>query len=131
MELVESGLPGFDLPVCFGGWGKAPMLTVLRSVFPGIVVPTGVPSAVKVGTEGELPCRGPGRWGRAEEETVRFPAAGLGRSEVEGDRWDVATPMLECRVFATGSEGRGPVGGAMEGREGRGRVLPDMLTSQQ
>jgi hypothetical protein len=34
MELVDKGLFGADLPVCLGGWGNAPMLTVFRSVFP-------------------------------------------------------------------------------------------------
>jgi hypothetical protein len=61
VELVESGLLGLDLPVCLGGCGNAPMLTVLRSVFPWGIAPTGVPSAVSVGTEGEFPCLGPGR----------------------------------------------------------------------
>jgi hypothetical protein len=60
-ELVESGLLGADLPVCLGGCGKAPMLTVFRSDFPWGSAPTGVPSAVSVGTEGELPCLAPGR----------------------------------------------------------------------
>lgn len=123
VELVDKGLPGFDRPVPLGGCGKAPMLTVLRSDLPGGRDPTGMPSAVRVGTEGELPCRGPGRWGSADDETARF--ARDGKFELEEDR--VATPIFECRVFATGSEGRGPVGGAMEGREGRGRLLLDML----
>jgi hypothetical protein len=61
MELVDKGLFGADFPVCLGGWGNAPMLTVLRSVFPWGMEPTGVPSAVRVGTEGELPCLVPGR----------------------------------------------------------------------
>jgi hypothetical protein len=34
---------------------------------------------------------------------------------------------LELLDFATGSEGKGPVGGAIEGREGRGSELPDMM----
>jgi NADH:ubiquinone oxidoreductase subunit E len=34
VELADSGLLGFDLPVCLGGCGNAPMLTVFRSVFP-------------------------------------------------------------------------------------------------
>lgn len=34
MELADSGLLGFDLPMCLGGCGNAPMLTVLRNVFP-------------------------------------------------------------------------------------------------
>jgi len=39
--------------------------------------------------------------------------------------------MFEWRVFATGSEGNGPVGGAIEGREGRGSVVPDILNCLQ
>lgn len=46
---------------------------------------------------------------------------------MEGLRGD-APPMLEWRVLGTGSEGSGPVGGAIEGREGRGSVVLDMLT---
>jgi hypothetical protein len=61
MELVDRGLFGADFPVWLGGRGNAPMLTVLRSVFPWGIEPTGVPSAVRVGTEGELPCLEPGR----------------------------------------------------------------------
>jgi hypothetical protein len=61
VELAESGLLGADLPVCLGGCGNAPMLTVFRSDFPGGNAPTGVPSAVNVGTDGELPCFAPGR----------------------------------------------------------------------
>jgi hypothetical protein len=34
VELVESGLEGFDLTLCLGGCGKEPMLTVLRNDFP-------------------------------------------------------------------------------------------------
>jgi hypothetical protein len=59
VELADSGLPGFDLPMCLGGCGNAPMLTVFRSVFPGGSKPAGGPSAGSMGTEGELPCRGP------------------------------------------------------------------------
>lgn len=36
-------------------------------------------------------------------------------------------PALALRDFATGSEGSGPVGGAIEERAGRGSELPDML----
>jgi hypothetical protein len=35
---------------------------------------------------------------------------------------------FEVRDLATGSEGKGPVGGAMEGLDGRGIVLPDILS---
>lgn len=106
------------------------MLTVFRSVLPSGSEPTGAPSAVNVGTEGELPCLVAGLCGNADEETARLATAGLGSSEVDGARW--ATPMLECRVFATGSEGRGPVGGAIEGRDGRGSVfVPDMVNRQE
>jgi hypothetical protein len=61
VELAERGLFGADLPMCLGGCGKAPMLTVFRSDFPGGSDPTGAPSAVSVGTEGELPCFEPSR----------------------------------------------------------------------
>lgn len=33
-----------------------------------------------------------------------------------------AGPTFETRDFATGSEGSGPVGGAIDGRDGRGSV---------
>jgi hypothetical protein len=58
VEHAESGLLGFDLPMCLGGCGKAPMLTVLRRLLPCGNEPTGAPSAVSVGTEGELACLG-------------------------------------------------------------------------
>lgn len=123
-ELADSGLLGFDRMVCRGGCGKAPMLTVFRSVFPCGTLPTGTPSAVTVGIDGEVRCLGE-EWGSAEDDTVRTGAPG--RSELEGLRGE-ATPMLECRVFGTGREGSGPVGGAIEGRDGRGSVVLDMLT---
>jgi hypothetical protein len=50
----------------------------------------------------------------------------LARDDVEGERSE-GEPMLEGRCLETGSEGRGPVGGAMEERAGRGRAVPDML----
>lgn len=37
---------------------------------------------------------------------------------------------MDVRDLATGNEGNGPVGGAIEGREGRGSVLPDMVVAQ-
>jgi hypothetical protein len=43
VELVESGLLGFERPMCRGGCGNAPMLTVLRSPFPGGSAPVGPP----------------------------------------------------------------------------------------
>jgi hypothetical protein len=61
IELVESGLCGADLPICLGGWGKAPMLTVFRSVLPGGNGPAGALSVVNVGTGGELACLELGR----------------------------------------------------------------------
>lgn len=128
IELVESGLLGFDLPMCLGGCGNAPMLTVFRSDFPCGKAPTGTPSAVSVGTEGELLCLGT-RYDSADDDTARLATGALGRSEPEGLR--CTTPMFEWRVFATGSEGRGPVGGAIDGREGRGSVLPDMMIASQ
>lgn len=53
---------------------------------------------------------------------------GLGRP-LEGVRRP-AGPTFDERCFGTGSEGsegRGPVGGAMDERAGRGSVVPDML----
>jgi hypothetical protein len=47
-----------------------------------------------------------------------------GSNEPRGD-----APMFELLDFATGNEGRGPVGGAIDGRAGRGSELPDMLTA--
>jgi hypothetical protein len=61
VELVESGLVGFDLPMCLGGCGNAPMLTVFRSVFPGGSGPAGPLLAGRVGTEGDVVCFEPGR----------------------------------------------------------------------
>lgn len=51
--------------------------------------------------------------------------AGEGSSEAEDDR--DAGLTLETRDFATGRAGRGPVGGAIEGRDGRGRVVVVMV----
>jgi hypothetical protein len=48
----------------------------------------------------------------------------LGSNEPRG-----AAPMLELLDFATGNEGKGPVGGAIDGRAGRGSELPDILTA--
>lgn len=122
VELVDKGLAGFDRPMCFGGCGKAPMLTVFLSDFPAGKGPAGPPSAERTGTEGEVVCRGPGRAGSAEEETALIAVAGLGRSELR-----VVGPTFELRDLGMGSEGKGPVGGAIEGRAGRGSELPDML----
>lgn len=51
--------------------------------------------------------------------------ANAGRSEPGEER--EAGLTLEARDFATGNEGSGPVGGAIEGREGRGSVWLVML----
>ena len=48
----------------------------------------------------------------------------LGSNEPRG-----AAPMLELLDFATGNEGKGPDGGAIDGRAGRGSELPDILTA--
>ena len=39
----------------------------------------------------------------------------------------VVGPTWELRDLGTGSEGKGPVGGAIEGRDGRGSELADMV----
>lgn len=106
------------------------MLTVFRSDFPGGSGPAGDSVVVRVGKlEAELvwPLGSPGRCGSAEEETALLAAvllllaARAGSSEPGEERAEVGA-VFETRVFATGSEGSGPVGGAMDGREGRGRV---------
>lgn len=95
------------------------MLTVLRNDLPGGSGPAGESSAVRVGRlEAEFVWPFPDRWGRADEETALLATAGLGSSE-PGEARDAGL-TLETRDFAMGSEGSGPVGGAMEGREGRG-----------
>lgn len=58
VELVDSGLVGFDRPICFGGWGNAPMLTVLRRDRPAGSGPARPLSAGSSGTEGEVVCFG-------------------------------------------------------------------------
>jgi hypothetical protein len=64
---------------------------------------------------------GVGRCGRAEDETARIPDAGEESSE--GGDGREAGLLLGCLDFGTGNEGRGPVGGAIEGRDGRGSVV--------
>lgn len=127
VELADSGLGGWlpSLLACFGGWGKAPMLTVFRSDLPGGSGPADDSVVVRVGTlEAELVwVFGLGRCGRAEEETALLAVVLLARagSSEPGDERE-AGAIFETRDFATGSEGSGPVGGAMDGRDGRGRV---------
>jgi hypothetical protein len=50
---------------------------------------------------------------------------GDGSSDAEDVR--EAGLVLDGRDLGTGSDGSGPVGGAMEGREGRGNVVVDMV----
>jgi hypothetical protein len=117
--LEASGLLGV-LETCLGGCGNAPMLTTLRSDFP-CGGPAAACSAVVVATEGEVHCFvAPGRAGEFEYDMARFE--GLGRP-LEGIRRPAGLVCVE-RCFGTGSDGRGPVGGAMERR---GSWLPDML----
>lgn len=121
--LEASGLLGV-LPMCLGGCGNAPILTTLRKDFPGNGGPPDACSAAIVGTEGDVTCLVPGEYGEFEYETARFE--GLGRPlerPLEGIRRP-AGPTFEGRCFGTGSDGRGPVGGATERR---GRVLPAIL----
>lgn len=110
------------------------MLTVFRSVRPGGKGPAGLSAPASVGmVVVEFVCPlGVGRWGNAEEETARLVEEGDGSNE-EGDRGEEvteakeATEATEVRDLGTGSDGRGPVGGATEGREGRGRVVVVMV----
>jgi hypothetical protein len=126
VELVDSGLVGTDLPTCRGGCGNAPMLTVLRSDLPTGRAPGRPSSPGNEGTEGEraLLCFELGRYDSADEERARLVLVAEGSNEPRG-----AAPMLEPLDFATGNEGRGPVGGAIEGRAGRGSELPDISTA--
>ncbi len=121
VELADSGLLGFDLPMCLGGCGNEPMLTVFRSVLPPDNAPAELSVAGKEGTEGEVMCFAPAR-GRADEDTARFAVEGLGRSEPRP-----VVPTFEVRVLGTGNEGKGPVGGAIDGLDGRGSELTDMM----
>lgn len=121
VELADSGLVGLERPICLGGWGKEPILTVFRSDFPGGSEPAALTSAEKVGTEGEVTCFGPGLCVITEVDTARLADAGLGSREPREP-----APKLGLRVFATGRDGSGPVGGAMEGLAGRGRELVDI-----
>lgn len=125
VRLAESGLEGLEIPICLGGCGNAPMLTVFRSVLPAGSGPAGPSSACKVGTDGEFVCFAPARYGNAEEETARFAVAGLGSIELRR-----GPGLLEPLDLATGNDGRGPVGGAIEGLEGRGSELVDMFVSR-
>jgi len=121
VELADSGLGGWppSLLTCFGGCGKEPMLTVLRRDLPGGSGPARESDVLRVGrVEVELVWPlGVGRMGRAEEDTALLLAR-AGSSEPGEER--EAGLMFEMRDFATGSEGSGPVGGAIEGRDGRG-----------
>jgi len=56
VELVDSGLVGFDRPPCLGGCGKEPMLTVLRSDFPTGSDPAAPASGGNDGTDGDVRC---------------------------------------------------------------------------
>lgn len=109
--------------LCLGGCGKAPMLTTLRNDFP-CGGPAAARSAAIVGTEGEVMCFPGLGGGRCGEELARFE--GLGRP-LEGIRRPAGLVFNE-RCFGTGSEGRGPVGGATERR---GSALPDMLAERR
>jgi len=117
VELADSGLGGWLEVLPVGGCGKAPMLTVLRRPFPAGRGPAGEGLALSVGTVDDeyVWWFGEGRCGSAEEDTARLAMPAPGSSEARE-----AGVTLETRDFATGSEGSGPVGGAMEGREGRG-----------
>lgn len=108
------------------------MLTVLRSVLPAGKAPAGESGRVEMDAceeGGGFPLED-GRIGRADEETARLAAAGAGSREPEVARDADAVPTLETRDFATGNEGSGPVGGATEGREGRGREWFFMLLKE-
>lgn len=102
------------------------MLTVFRSVFPGGSGPAWASVGLIVGTlEAELVWPfDDGRWGSAETDTARADA---GVANIEDEEVRDAGPMFETRDLGTGSDGRGPVGGAIEGRDGRGSVVVAMV----
>jgi hypothetical protein len=100
------------------------MLTVFRSPFPAGRGPAGASSVRSVGkVEDEwVWFFGEGRCGSAEEDTARLAMLDAGSSDARA-----AGLALGPRDFATGSEGSGPVGGAIEGREGRGSACVVMF----
>lgn len=107
------------------------MLTVFRSDFPGGRGPAADSVAVRVGMVGTLEAEFV--WplvGRCGEETalLLLLLARAGSSEPDGCR-RAGAPPFETRDFATGSEGSGPVGGAIDGRDGRGSVWLVILVS--
>jgi hypothetical protein len=63
-----------------------------------------------------------GRYGSDDDDRARFVLEAPGSNE---DR--VVGPTLELLDLGTGNEGKGPVGGAIEDRAGRGSELLDML----
>jgi hypothetical protein len=129
--VVEEGLV-FLLPfgAFLGGWGKEPILMVLRSVLAGLAA-GDMPFAAALGPgklEAEpfcaFACAAGDRVGSAEEAD-RCWVSGAGSSEAPEPLLDtgvVGVPNSDFRVFGTGSEGRGVFGGPSEGREGRGKV---------
>lgn len=94
------------------------MLTVLRRVLPAGVLSAAESFAVVL-TVGMVVVE---RFLRGRDEDAARIEAG-GRSEEAGVAGGFCDTVGWCwsRVLETGSEGRGPVGGLNEGREGRGR----------
>jgi hypothetical protein len=85
-----------------------------------------------VGTlEVELAWAFGGRWGKAEEDTARAVVVGGIRDAAEPLLLEATEPFIEPTEFfldfVTGSEGRGPVGGLSDGRDGRGSVVAMMF----
>jgi len=102
------------------------MLTVFRSVLPAGNGPAGESVAGSAGIL-EMELVWPlvdSRWGNPDDVTARMPEGDPIGEAVEIRDGEFA---LLPRVFGTGSEGSGPVGGAIDGRDGRGRVAAMVL----
>lgn len=133
---VDRGLGGKLLTLeFFGGAGKAPILVVFRSVFPGVGradtgegEPVGgviVDVELNVGIAG-VECVLTGRGvGRPEVVTARVSGLPIGVAmddAEEGGRLSASSGIAGSGflVLATGKAGRGPDGGAEGGAEGGG-----------
>jgi len=97
-----------------GGCGKELMLTVLRMVLPAPLMPETERGC------GKAPVGAGLAGGRYVEDGARNPVFGVAGV-------DLVLPVL-LRVFDTGNAGSADVGGASDGREGRG-IEFDMLAA--
>ena len=138
VELMASGLVGRDdkRATPRGGCGKEPILMVLRTVFPATVVGAAAGigcSFLLLPSVGMLDVECACVVGFGTEPGVGIPLdsavillVGIPDcGEADGSRFvsGVVAEVIELldpfRVFGTGRDGRGPLGGLGEGREGR------------